>query len=198
MNDSRVSLLDLGITHIKSSTREYTIDCLIGKGGSSLVYKAFYVLNGYYKIVLIKELLPLELYSKGKISRDSKGIVCVDEDCIERYNQYIYIAESEQNTTNELRFVEDIKNNEPYFFDQVDCFRANNTMYSVLATESGDTLLSLLREKEIHNTKKWPEDLQDICQVVLRILEALEPIHSRNKLHLDISPDNIFFSKMEL
>ena len=196
MNDSRISLLDLGITHIESNARNYTIDSLIGKGGSSLVYKAYYVLNGYYKIVLIKELLPLELYSKGKISRDTKGVVCVDEDCVNRYNQYISIAETEQNTINELRFIEEIKNNEPYFFDQVDCFRANNTLYSVLATESGDTLLSLLHEKEIQNTKKWPEDLQDVCQIVLRILEALEPIHSRNKLHLDISPDNIFFSKM--
>lgn len=196
MNDNRASLLDLGITVISSDTRSYTIDSLIGRGGSSLVYKAYHLLNGYYKIVLIKELLPLELCLRGKISRDEKGNVLVLGDSVDQYDRYILVAETEQNTINELRFVEDQKNNEPYFFDQVDCFRANNTLYSVLETESGDTLLSLLHEKETKNEKKWPEDLRDVCQIVLRILEALEPIHSRGRVHLDVSPDNIFFSKM--
>lgn len=196
MNDNRTSLLDRGITAIGSETRSYTIDSLIGRGGSSLVYKAYYLLNGYHKIVLIKELFPLELSLRGKIWRDEKGVICVFGDSVDQYGRYISIAETEQNMINELRFVEESKNNEPYFFDQVDCFRANNTLYSVLATESGDTLLSILHEKETQNEKRWPEDLRDVCQIVLRVLEALEPIHSRGMVHLDVSPDNIFFSKM--
>lgn len=196
MMDERRSLSDINIDHIDSSSRRYMLDGLIGKGGSSLVYKAYYEQSGFRKVVLIKELFPLELFSKQQIMRGEDGTVVISDDAEGRFNEYKAIAENEHRITNELRFIEGANNNEPYFFEQIDFFSANNTVYSILSTEAGDTLLTLLGENERQIERRWPKDLGDVCQIILRVLEALEPIHKRGKLHLDISPDNIFFSKM--
>jgi serine/threonine protein kinase len=38
----------------------------------------------------------------------------------------------------------------------------------------------------------------ELCEVILKVLDALAPIHTKGYLHLDISPDNLFISNTGL
>lgn len=202
MNDTRVSLLEVqSVPVIRSPKKDgftYTIDDVIGRGGSSIVYRAHYSSNGSNKYVLIKELYPYELSAKELITRKRNGALAINQSVSERWADYFSIAKNEQLSTNALRENKEKKTNNPYFFDQIETLEANGTLYSVLSTEEGETLLDLIRMSESSGIDCGLSCMSDVCQIILRILEALTPIHSHGMLHLDISPDNIYFSSISM
>jgi len=207
--ESRVNLLKLNSDYVLNSSNSgfsYHLFEVLGYGGSSIVYRAFYLLNGIRKNVLIKELFPLELSANHRLVREDNGNIRVNtqlplqesEKAQVEYDRYINIAEVEQETINKLRISIDGKTTEPYFFEQIDQFRANGTVYSVLLSEDGETLSSMIQRHESGTASDLFSNLDDILQCGLRILEALTPVHNRKYLHLDIAPDNIYFSKMSV
>jgi len=178
----------------------------VRQGGSSLVYKAQQI-GGRDdgEIFMIKELCPYSLYCETpKIERvingNRKGFIQFINDANEVKNseskelfENMKIrAENEAEIVKKLSFDEENENNSRWYLRYGKPVRKNGTLYTVIKTESGETLDVMIREwKKFFGDK----DFVFICDCMLKILNALEPMHKCNYLHLDISPDNIYFSE---
>ena len=66
----------------------------------------------------------------------------------------------------------------------LDFFEINNTAYIVMEYLEGVTLKQYLRENE-------RIDAEDLVELLVPLIEALDEIHSQGLIHRDISPDNI-------
>lgn len=175
---------------------KYEIVKLLGHGGSSMVYSAICE-NGP---VIIKELFPKNLV--GRITRrnyDAQDMFLnIPPDCEEQVAMYRGRAEYEFEVLQKLRTREEIKNGEvvnvmadAWFASYNRPVCLNNTLYTVIASADGEMLADMM---SFENKDTHFEDFTDICEQILRILEALEPMHkhiSGAYLHLDIAPDNV-------
>jgi len=163
-----------------------------GLGGSSIVYKArgksgkgnFVVIKEFYPV--IKGFNPHNLH----INRKEDGSVCVDEK--EKYEELKTQAKAramnEHNIADKLRsyYGDD---NDPWIPEYKEPVEANNTIYTIIVTEKGNILSNM-----IVNGFFIDKNFIDICEYMLKILEALKHVHDGKCLHLDVAVDNIFFS----
>jgi tetratricopeptide (TPR) repeat protein/serine/threonine protein kinase len=90
-----------------------------------------------------------------------------------------------------LRYTEE--NNDPWILLYAKPIQKNNTLYTIIATEKGEML-----SERISDGYYAVRDFTVLCDCILAILDALEPIHDKGYLHLDISPDNIHCSKLNI
>ena len=189
---SRYELILDGIT--------YSLAEVIGMGGSSIVYRGYYIKNQKPKPVIIKELYPKK--GASSFQRNPDGSIAVRTDLPENarakaediFAFYKERAARENDILDFLQLCEEGKNIDTRFFDGKSFTSANNTVYTVLATENGDMLSEMLDRRK-DGVGSELSAFTEICECVLRILEALEPIHEKGYLHLDVAPDNIFISK---
>ena len=159
-------------------------DGCIGYGGSSIVYKARE--EGEHKdYVVIKEFYPQKL----NIERNKNRSIHVNDEEKPEYEKLTERVKNESEIVDILRHKGD-KNN-PWVFNCSKPIPANNTFYTVIATEAGEMLSDM-----INNGFFKDKDFAYICDCILKILNALKPIHDQNYLHLDISPGNIHFSDL--
>ena len=157
-----------------------------GRGGSSIVYKAREE-DGFKDYYVIKEFCPHNLI----VQRMANGSIFVLDDQKNEYEERKLRALSESKTVDNLRHDDEIKNNNPWFLSYGKPIEANNTLYTVIATESGDMMSSMIAGNFFKG-----KSFLNVCSCVLKILDALKPIHDQRYLHLDISPDNIHFSDL--
>lgn len=156
----------------------YTINKLIGRGGSSFVYLAEKKIGTSKNKVLIKELCPK--YMSDSLHRDETNIYSTSLD----FKLFLENMKKEQAFHLALK-----KDGNPHIFDLHDIFNENNTEYIVTSYEQGDMLRSLFKDK--------PSPF-DIVTYIIAILNALASLHQKGILHLDITPDNIFISKQKI
>jgi len=188
------TLLDLNKEYtLELDGKKYHLDYvkprgIAGRGGSSIVYKAQEE-GGFNDFYVIKEFCPHKL----TLQRMANGSICIPDNKNEKkeYEKRKSRALSESKIVDKLRHNNKTKNNNPYIFPYSNPIEANNTLYTVIATESGD-MLSCMMHNGFFNDKSFP----NICDCILKILDALEPIHDQGYLHLDISPGNIHFSEL--
>jgi len=179
--------------------REYKIIDCIGSGGSSKVYKAKNLTTGYY--VLIKELFPADTNERKWGGIRNKEKLVIPEEYENDFENLKERTRREVQTVYSLKIENTIKNggitvdNSSWFQKYHGPYEANNTLYSVIDSNSGDTLYDIMSAE---NKAKNFKNFTDICECILRILEALEPMHLKGYLHLDISPDNIYVLKQEV
>ena len=172
---------------------KYKIKNFLGHGGSSIVYRAM----SNEGPVIIKELFPHDL--KNKITRknfDNKDMTLViPHECDEKMKMYAERAKFE------FEFVQQLRNTEnttarPEIAHYKALVEENNTIYIVIGDSyDGETLDEMMSSKINDNNFK---SFEDMCEQILRILEALKPIHNHPDgayLHIDIKPDNIFVLK---
>ena len=165
---------------------KYKLIGIAGQGGSSIVYKARRegAAEDYY---MIKEFFPHGL----AIGRKDDGSIYYADGVSDIIEKLMFRAVNESKTVDILRHGNE--NNNPWFLNYGNPISLNNTLYTVIQTEEG----SMLSEK-IHNATFADKSFIDLCEIVLKILDALEPIHSKKYLHLDISPDNIHHSNLNI
>jgi len=154
-------------------------------GGSSLVYKARLQNDISRDIYMIKEFFPRNM----DIVRTPTGEVYFPENKSVEVNERKSRARNEVKIANELRYDHCNDNNNPWFLSYSEPVEANNTLYTIITTESGEML-----SDRIDNGYFSDKGFETICDCILRILDALEPLHKKGYIHLDISPDNIHFS----
>lgn len=166
----------------------YTIDCLEGLGGSSIVYKASYTdgLNTEHSHqVYIKELFPW--HPKGSVYRKADGSIAGKEDGAE----LIEFSKKRFRQGNQIN-LELLKEMPSQVSGNINSFEAYGTYYSVLSLHGGETLDSLL-ERRGDNIS-----LREIAVIMNGIITALECFHKKHLLHLDISPDNIMIMENQV
>lgn len=158
----------------------YTIDSVLGMGGSCIVYTAYYgdQLNKSQKHhVLIKELYPFQ--PRREIYRANDGTIRCTESSISTF-QLAKNAFFRGNQVN-LELLE--KSPESTSGNLISC-QAYGTYYSVLTVHGGQSLEQRLESREF-------DSLKEICNLMLQISEALASFHRNDLLNLDVSPDNI-------
>jgi len=150
----------------------YLIEQTIGGGGFSLVYLATDKRND--SKVVIKEFMPMEKAQR----RDDHSLE--------------YLSEEEEATPPSAgikRFFEEAgalaKFSHPSIVKVTDVFRANNTVYMVMAYHRGNDLRWYIKRHNGRLSEKF------IRTVFPKLMEGLRAMHNTNMLHLDIKPANI-------
>ena len=178
---------------------KYRLLGVAGEGGSSIVYLARPITGKDSDYVMIKELFPCR-YSLERIAKGSQaGKVIVPNSRYEDLETMKARAKNEaevvkalcddrRSLTNDQKENLNISKN-PWFLSYRKPIRKNNTLYTIIETETGSTLKDMIKNEHFRD-----RDFAYICDCILSILNALEQVHKQGYLHLDVAPDNIFFS----
>ena len=151
----------------------YTVEGVLGQGGFGITYLGMDELHK--KKVAIKEFFPQGIVTRNIEYKDTVTVTLVGEK--ENYDK------------GKERFLKEAQTMAMFSKDKgivkaLDFFEINNTAYIVMEYLEGVTLKQYLRE----NKRIAAEDL---VELLVPLIEALDEIHSQGLIHRDISPDNI-------
>ena len=151
----------------------YTIEGVLGQGGFGITYLGIDELHE--KKVAIKEFFPQGIVTRNIEYQDTVTVT--------------FVGEKENYEKGKERFLKEARTMAKFSKDEgivkaLDFFEINNTAYIVMEYLEGITLKQYLRE----NQRIAPEDL---IELLVPLIEALDEIHSQGLIHRDISPDNI-------
>jgi serine/threonine protein kinase len=149
----------------------YRITKLIGSGGFSLIYLAEDEDN--HDEVAIKEYLP-----KPFGVRDRNQAVTFSEE-----SKYVSFQRGRRLFYQEAGLLATLRH--PNIVNVRNCFLANNTAYLVMDYEPGKNLGRYIKKRQGGLSTNF------LMTVFPPLLDALELIHSRQHLHLDIKPSNV-------
>jgi serine/threonine protein kinase len=149
----------------------YRITRLIGSGGFSLIYLAEDEDN--HDEVAIKEYLPKRFGARG----EGVAVTVIEEDKYESFQRGRRLFYQEASLLATLRH--------PNIVHVRNCFLANNTAYLVMNYEPGKNLGRYIRKRQGKLSSNF------LMTVFPPLLDALDLIHARHHLHLDIKPSNI-------
>ena len=151
----------------------YTIECVLGQGGFGITYLGIDELHE--KKVAIKEFFPQGIVTRNIEYQDTVTVT--------------FVGEKDNYEKGKERFLKEARTMAKFSKDKgivkaLDFFEINNTAYIVMEYLEGVTLKQYLREnKRI--------DAEDLVELLVPLIEALDEIHSQGLIHRDISPDNI-------
>ena len=164
---------------------KYKVLNILGEGGFSLTYQ------GIWKTEVQGTL--------GKLPTDVP--VCIKEFFFKDYcrrNPQTFFVETNNETAKEIfdknkekvireaRILSEIHH--PNVVNVLEVFKQNNTVYIVMEFISGHSL-----KQEVEQSGVFTED--KLRPIIYKIGQALEYIHEKNILHLDIKPSNILITK---
>ncbi len=149
----------------------YRITKLIGSGGFSLIYLAED--EDTHDKVAIKEYLPKRFGTR----LDGLAVAVVKEEKHQSFQRGRRLFYQEARVLATLRH--------PNIVHVRNCFLANNTAYLVMNYEPGKNLGRYIKKRKGGLSSNF------LMTVFPPLLDALELIHSRQHLHLDIKPSNI-------
>ena len=151
---------------------KYKICCQLGQGGFGITYLAI-------QTALDRKVAVKEFFMPNCCSRDG------DTTIVTMNNNSTY-GSAEQY---KRKFIKEAKTraslDNPHIILIHDVFEENGTAYYVMEYLEGGDLKSRVQSQGL------PES--DALQIVRQIAEALNYIHRRNILHLDIKPSNVLF-----
>lgn len=160
--------------HYMLCQNQYHLGNVLGNGGFGITYLAWDCKNK--RRVAVKELFPKQAVNRAGISR----VLTVPDK--REYFQHV-----------KRRFCEEAQilyglRNIPEVIDVYHLFEENGTAYYVMEyLEGRDLKRTLARDGKM----KWEQIRDPLCM----ILRALYVLHSKNLIHRDITPDNIFLMK---
>lgn len=149
---------------------EYTIVRTLGGGGFSIVYLAT---DQQDKQVVLKEYMPSKIASRD----DSHTVVASKDSYADRFAHGQRLFFQEAGALGNL--------SHPNIVNVINFFRANGTVYMVMAYEEGHNLQNYI----LRHRGKLSETF--ILTVFLPLLDGLRTIHKNGLLHLDVKPGNI-------
>jgi len=170
MNDARDNYCLQNGTPVDS----YVIDRAIGGGGFSIVYLAHDANDGTQ--VAIKEYMPRKLAFRGE---DGVSVHTIPE--TEAGDNF---AHGRRMFFQEASTLATIKH--PNIVNVVNFFRANGTVYMVMAYEKGINLQDYIKRHGGGLSEKF------IRTVFPPLMDGIRVLHGMGLLHLDIKPGNIF------
>ena len=151
----------------------YTIEGVLGQGGFGITYLGIDELHE--KKVAIKEFFPQGIVTRNIEYEDTVTVT--------------FVGEKDNYEKGKERFLKEARTMAKFSKDEgivkaLDFFEINNTAYIVMEYLEGVTLKQYLAEnKRI--------DAEDLVELLVPLIEALDEIHSQGLIHRDISPDNI-------
>ena len=172
--DSRTALQQNMLLEMDDGER-YTIIKELARGGSSIVYEAFYTDNiGEKKRVRMKECYPF----KCKIKRNDDGRLSIPESERKLFDQTREKLIEAYKLGNELFHTDGMTN---VTANTYNVYEGNNTVYIVSAYAQGEEL----------TYSTYPE-VKDSIAIVKTVADTIAKIHNKGYLYLDIKPGNVF------
>ncbi|MYM64778.1 protein kinase [Pseudomaricurvus sp. HS19] len=165
---------------IGSNISHYRIESVLGMGGFGIVYKARHEFLDD-RVVAIKEFLPREMAGR-------QGSTVVPHTSSD---QPLY-SDNLQRFRNEGRTLAALQHNNVVHCQ--DLFDGNNTSYLIMDFEDGLPLNQLI---EIHESRGTRYSEQQLLAILVPLAGGLAYVHSRDVLHRDIKPDNIFMRRSD-
>lgn len=150
---------------------EFVIERVLGGGGFSIVYLAASARTS--RSVVIKEYMPISIATRD----ESMSVIPLAEQHTERFNHGRRLFFQEASTLTTLKH--------PNIVNVINFFRANGTVYMVMAYEEGVNMQAYIKKHKGNLSEPF------IKAVFLPLLNGLQMIHSKGLLHLDIKPGNI-------
>lgn len=152
----------------------YTIRDVLGRGRTGIVYNASYIDNaGCEHIVRIKECYPFHI----DLTRDDAGRLIADEKDRMDFQECRKKLEESFRVNNELFHTDGLTN---LISNTMNWYEANNTSY-VISTYMQGSVLSC----ETAGT------IKDCVSIVKSVAAAIQKMHEKGFLYLDIKPENI-------
>ena len=166
---------------LKDGNKKYTILNYISHGAFGYTYRAEMqnCTNGSKEIVAIKEFYPTGVLDCG---RENNRVV-YDPDFEEQFNNYKRMFRSEPDF---ILSMADTPDNHVTEVKSVFESEVTGTIYYVMKFYAGESLDDMIKSDQVPTSKKLI-----IGKIVLPICKALNAMHSRRILHLDIKPENI-------
>ncbi len=162
-------------SHLKEGTLlqggKYRIVRFISSGGFGCTYEAVHVMLG--ERMAIKEFFPQQFCNRD--SATSRISVSADG------NRKI-VEKARRKFLEEARALYQMKHTD--IVRVSDIFEENGTAYYTMEYIDGKSLGKILKEQ-------GPLPEQKALRYIRQVAKALEYVHSQNRLHLDIKPDNI-------
>lgn len=165
----------LSLRNSENGIVKYTIRDEIGRGGSCLVYDAYYSNNiKEERTVRIKECYPCRM----KIERLENGELIPDEKDLSEFQVV------------RTRIIDSFRLNNQLFSDTsltnsvsntLDIYEQNGTVYIVSTFQAGSVL-----------SKENISSLKDAVNIVKAVAKTVRNIHDNGFLYLDIKPSNIY------
>ena len=151
----------------------YEVKSVIGQGGFGITYEAEHML-------LKSKVCIKELYISGLNTRTLDETLSVDFHQKDSYQKSI------------RRFIEEAQKlqqfSHPNIVQVSDLFEDNNTAYMVMELIEGENLKQYVKRKGV---LEWLE----AEKITKQLLDAVEQLHSKGLLHLDIKPENILIDQ---
>lgn len=155
----------------------YIIDRPIGGGGFSIVYLAHQASDGTQ--VAIKEYMPHKLAFRGEDGVSVHSVPHPEGSGNFAHGRRMFFLEAST--------LASIKH--PNIVNVINFFRANGTVYMVMAYEKGINLYDYTRRHGGNLSERF------LRTVFPPLLDGLKVIHGMGLLHLDIKPANIFLRR---
>jgi serine/threonine protein kinase len=153
---------------------QFTIDRPLSNGGFGITYLAQD--NYLERSVVIKECYP-EVFCR----RHGKDVLVRSNTHQEKYRTIVEMFMREARSIAKMRH--------PNIVGVHRIFEDNQTAYMVLDLIQGRDLLSVINDKRETLT---PDQVKEI---LIKVLDAVDLVHKNDLLHRDISPDNILLDK---
>ncbi len=161
--------------NLKNGTRlqagRYTIVEVLGQGGFGITYLAEQ--TGLGRKVAVKEF-----YMEGHCDRDAETSSVV----VGTANSKELVARFRKKFIKEARSIASLRHSN--IVPIIDIFEENDTAYYVMAYLDGGSLNDLVKG---HGAL----DERDVLKYVKQVASALDYIHDRKMMHLDVKPSNI-------
>lgn len=168
-----------------NGTEQVRLIQIVGNGGSAIAYKAIRNKNGSKSVCIVKEYFPEEaeeenIYVRKKIgdpisiTEDREKELQIQKENIERElsaNQAVYFDENS-----------DVSNS-PYVYHSELFTRFGDASYIVMDTNDGRTLCEIMRQRITG---------EECLRYLYQLLIIVEHLNSKNYLHGDIKPQNLF------
>ena len=155
---------------------KYRISCQLGQGGFGITYLAI-------QTALDRKVAVKEFFMPNCCSRDGDTTIVT----MGNNSTYGMAEQYKRKFIKEAKTIASLDN--PHIIRIHDVFEENGTAYYVMEYLEGGDLKSRVHAQGL------PED--EALQIIRQIGEALNYIHRRNILHLDIKPSNILFREDE-
>ncbi|MDR0613415.1 MAG: serine/threonine protein kinase [Dysgonamonadaceae bacterium] len=164
---------------------KYQLLSILGEGGFSLTYRGMWKTEVHGVLGKLSAGIPVcikEFFFKDYCRRNPQTffVETNSENAKEIFNK------NKENVIREARILSEIHH--PNVVNVLEVFKQNNTVYIVMEFIAGHSLKQEVEQNGVFTEEK-------LRPVIYKIGQALEYIHEKNILHLDIKPSNILITK---